>query len=85
MNHDRAIAEESTDAAQSRCVWIDIGCSERITGDLAIFAREVANLACCWLGSITDRVFATDVRVKMGECAGTTAGGVNRLNVEMVD
>ena len=44
-------------------------------GDVAVLAGEISNLAGLWLGVITRRDLAADVRIKMSRCSRAIAVG----------
>ncbi len=58
------------------CKWAD--------GDVAVLAGEISNLAGFWLGVVTRRDLATDVRIKMSLGRSTVSVGRHWLVVDMV-
>ena len=53
-------------------------------GDVAVLAGEISNLACLWMGVVTGRDLATNVRIKMSCGGGAVAVSWDRLVVYMV-
>ena len=53
-------------------------------GDVAVLAGEISNLACLWMGVVTRRDLATNVRIKMSCGGGAVAVSRDRLVVYMV-
>lgn len=52
--------------------------------DVAVLAGEISNLAGLWLGAVTGRNLATDVRIEMACGGGAVTIGWDRLVVDMV-
>lgn len=60
-----------------RCTWVQrhlLSC-KWAHGDVAVLAGEISNLAGLWLGIITRRDLAADVRIKMSRCSCAIAIG----------
>ena len=53
-------------------------------GDVAVLAGEISNLTCLWLGVVTGRDLAANVRIKMSCGGGAVAVSWDRLVVYMV-
>ena len=53
-------------------------------GDVAVLAGEISNLASLWMGIVTWRDLATNVRIKMSCGGGAVAVSWDRLVVYMV-
>ena len=53
-------------------------------GDVTVLAGEISDLAGLWLGVVTRRDLATNVRIKMGLCSGAVTVGRDWLVMDMV-
>lgn len=74
------------------CIWHEgdvvigiVGAESWESGNGAMFAAEVADLACLRLRVVTWRGLTTGVRVEMGEGSRTVAVTGNVLIVDVVD
>jgi hypothetical protein len=86
VDDDGAVAEEARGALLGGGVEIEIGGLEGAgSGDVAVFAGEVAHLAGLRCGWVAGGPFAADVRVEMREGGGAVAVGGDGLVVDVVD
>lgn len=86
MNDDAAVAEEGADAGLCRGVEFEVaGLESRGRRDIAVFSREVADLARLRLRRVTCWAFTAFVWVEMAESGGAAARGLDGVDVDVVD
>lgn len=80
-----SVAKEARRVLLERAVGVDVLCAERVLGDVAVLAAQVADLAGLGLGGIAGGGLAALVRIEVSECGGAVAVGGDGRDVEMVD
>lgn len=85
MENKAAVAEEGLGGALGDArVWIGIVGLEGVRGDLAVLAREIANLAGLRGRGVTWWSLAADEGVEMAERGGAAAVGADGFHVDVV-
>lgn len=85
MNDDTPIAKERFRALLGGDEQVEVGGLEGRGGDVAVFAGQVAHLACLRLGRVAGGDLAAEEGVEVGEGAGAGAVGGDGLVVDVVD
>ena len=85
MNDDTPIAEEGFGTLHGGDVEFEVGGLEGGGGDVAVFARQVADLAGFGVGGVAGGDLAAEVGVQVGFGAGAGTVGWDGLVVDVVD
>jgi len=84
VDHEAAVAEESSDALLSRSKVVKVKATERIRSDLAVLACQVTNLAGLREVLVAGRVFAALKRIQVCQRRGTVTIARNWGIVDVV-
>lgn len=84
MDHDAAVAEESTDTGDKSSIVVRVGRGGARSLELAVLARVVTDLAGLGLSGITGGLFAALIRVQVSKSSSAVAALGDRLVMDVV-
>lgn len=85
MERDTSVAEETSKTSDSGGEVVNVAGGEWVGSDLAIFAREVANLAGLGESRVADGGFAAEEGIDVAQGRRTVAVGGDWEGVEVVE